>query len=154
MPFSNDVTETIQPDRAKLSRSDQVSTAILGFALAVPLALACYLEPNPLNRGTHEQLGLPPCSMVVLFGHRCPACGMTTAWAYLVRAHWVDAYRANVGGTLLGILDLIAVPWLFVCAVRGRWLGWVPNANVLAWVIGAIMVVTLVDWGGRMIVGS
>ena len=148
-----DVTETIHPDRARLSRADQVSTVILGFALAVPLAVACCLEPNPLNRGTHEQLGLPPCSMVVLFGHRCPACGMTTAWAHLVRGHWVDAFRANVGGALLGILDLIAVPWLFVSAVRGRWLGWVPDSTLLAWVIGAIMLVTLVDWGARLIVG-
>jgi hypothetical protein len=130
-----------------------VSAAILGFALAVPLAVASRLEPSPLNMGTHEQLGLPPCSVVVLFGHRCPACGMTTAWAHLVRGHGMEAFRANVGGALLGILDLVAVPWLLVSSLRGRWLGWVPDMTVLAWVLGGIMVVTLVDWVVRLIGG-
>jgi hypothetical protein len=125
----------------------------LALALTVPLAVACYLKPDPLNRGTHEQLGLPPCSVVVLFGHRCPACGMTTAWTHLVRGRWVAAFRANVGGALLGILDLIAVPWLLFSSARGRWLGWVPDTTVLAWVIGAIMAVTLVDWAVRLMTG-
>jgi hypothetical protein len=130
-----------------------LSAAILGFALAVPLAVACFLTPDPHNRGTHQQLGLPPCTIVVLFGHRCPACGMTTAWAHLVRGHWLGALRANVGGALLAVLDLLAVPWLLASAARGRWLGWVPDANVLAWVIASIMVVTLIDWSVRMIAG-
>jgi hypothetical protein len=121
--------------------------------LVVPLAVACVLEPSPQNRGTHQQLGLPPCTVVVLFGHRCPACGMTTAWAHLVRGHWVEAMRANVGGALLGLFDVLAVPWLLASAARGRWLGWVPDMNVVAWVIAAIMLVTLIDWAVRMIVG-
>ncbi len=124
---------------------------MLALALTVPLAVACLLEPNPQNRGTHEQLGLPPCSMVVLFGHRCPACGMTTAWAHLVRGHWIGAFRANVGGALLGILDLVAVPWLLACAACARWLGWTPNTAALAWALGTVMLVTLVDWAVRLL---
>ena len=91
--------------------------------------------------------------MVVLFGHRCPACGMTTAWAHLVRGQLVGAFRANVGGALLGILDLVAVPWLLASAWRRRWIGLVPNATALAWVIGSIMVVTLIDWAVRLAMG-
>ena len=116
-----------------------------------PLAVACLLEPNPLNRGTHQQLGLPPCTMFVVTGHRCPACGMTTAWAHLVRGHWIGAFRANVGGALLGLLTLGAVPWLLVSAARGRWLGWVLDMDVLAWVLTAVMAVTLIDWGVRLV---
>ena len=119
----------------------------------VPLGVACRLEPNPQNRGTHRQLGLPPCTMVVVTGHRCPACGMTTAWSHLVRGHLIGALRANVGGALLGLLTLAAVPWLLVSAARGRWLGWVADMNVLAWVLAAILLVTLIDWGVRLTFG-
>ncbi len=144
------VTGTVSPDRARLSRTDRLSAAVLGLALAVPLGVACLLEPSPQNRGTHQQLGLPPCTMVVVTGHRCPACGMTTAWTHLVRGHLFDAFRANVGGALLGLLTLVAAPWLLASAVRERWLGWVPDMNVVAWVLTSIMVVTLIDWGVRM----
>ena len=117
----------------------------------VPLVVACRLEPSPQNRGTHQQLGLPPCTLVVVTGHRCPACGMTTAWTHLVRGHWIGALRANVGGAFLGLLALFVVPWLLASAARGRWIGWVPDMNVLAWVLTSIMVVTLIDWGVRLI---
>jgi hypothetical protein len=145
------VTGTSNPDRARLSRQDRLSAIVLGLTFMVPLAVAYHLDPSPQNRGTHQQLGLPPCTVVVVTGHRCPACGMTTAWAHLVRGHWIGAFRANVGGALLGLLTLLAVPWLLISAAWGRWLVWVPDMNVLAWVLTSIMVVTLIDWGLRLI---
>jgi hypothetical protein len=78
---------------------------------------------------------------------------MTTSWSHLVRGQLLGSFRANVGGALLGLLSLVAVPWLLVSAVRGRWLGWAPNMDVLAWVLTAIMVVTLIDWGARLMFG-
>ena len=76
---------------------------------------------------------------------------MTTAWAHVVRGQVVGAFRANAGGALLAILALLAIPWLLISAVRGRWLGRTPNAIVLAWILGAVVVVTLIDWGIRML---
>ena len=78
---------------------------------------------------------------------------MTTAWANLVRGRLIDALRANVGGTLLGVLDLLAVPWLLLSAARGRWLVWVPNSTAAAWTATLIMIVTLIDWGVRLMTG-
>jgi hypothetical protein len=78
---------------------------------------------------------------------------MTTAWAHLVRGHWIDALKANAGGALLGILDLLAVPWLLLSAACGRWLGWVPTSSAIAWVAVLVMLVTLIDWGLRLISG-
>ena len=98
-------------------------------------------------------MGLPPCTFVVLFGRRCPSCGMTTAWAHLVRGEVAGAFEANVGGALLGLLALVAEPWLLISVLRGRWLGWVPNSTVVAWVLTGIVVVTLIDWGIRMLAG-
>ena len=142
-----------EPDRARLSGEHRLSATVIGLALLVPLAVACCLEPNPQNRGTHQQLGLPPCTFVVLFGRPCPTCGMTTAWAHLVRGHGIHALRANVGGTLLGIVDLVAAPWLLLSAACGRWLGWAPNGTAVAWAAVPIVLVTLIDWGVRLMTG-
>ena len=47
----------------------------------------------------------------------------------------------------------IAVPWLLVSAAVGRWIGWVPNAAVVAWVASAIVLAALIDWGLRLAAG-
>lgn len=61
-----------------------------------------------------------------------------------------SAFRANVGGTLLGLLDVAIVAWLLLSAGRGRWVGWTPNSTAAAWVATAVLIVTLVDWGVRL----
>jgi hypothetical protein len=127
--------------------------AALGVGLLAPLLLAAVLEPDPRGHGTHEQLGLLPCTFVVLFGCRCPACGMTTSWANLVRMRLGDAVRANVGGTLLAVVSLVAVPWLLLSALRGRWLGRAPTSTTLAIMAALVAAITLIDWAVRLLVG-
>ena len=92
-------------------------------------------EPSPPGYGTHQQLGLPPCTFWVLFGRPCPTCGMTTAWAHLMRGEWLDACRANAGGALLGLLAMVAAPWLLGSA-DSRPIGWAlaPSERAAAWI--------------------
>lgn len=127
--------------------------ALLAIGLLCPLVAAAVLQPDPSGHGTHRQLGLPPCTFLVLFGYRCPSCGMSTAWAHVVRGQVVGAFRANAGGALSALVALLAEPWLLISAVRGRWSGWVPDATVLAWIGSGIVVVALIDWAVRMLVG-
>jgi hypothetical protein len=75
---------------------------------------------------------------------------MTTAWAHLVRGEWIEAFHANVGGTLLGLLNLVVVPWLLLSAAFGRWLGWAPSDTAVAWAVLVLTVVTVVDWVVRL----
>jgi hypothetical protein len=79
---------------------------------------------------------------------------MTTSWAYLVRGKLVQAAAANVGGTLLGVITAVAAIWLLASAVWGRWLGRVPNATLVAWLLAVVAAVTLVDWVIRLAIGS
>jgi len=149
IPLAN----TDETGRTRFSRRRRLRLAAAGIGLLGLLAIAAMLEPSPLGHGTHQQLGLPPCTFWVLFGRPCPTCGMTTAWAHLVRGEWVDAGRANLGGTLLGLLAMVAAPWLLGSAVRGHWLGLSPSGTAAAWVSITILLVTLIDWAFRLLAG-
>jgi hypothetical protein len=134
----------------RLSTVQRLGATVLAVLLLVPLGVASRLQPNRRGYGTHQQLGLPPCSASVLLGVRCPMCGGTTAWANLVRGRGREALAANSGATLLGVLCLVAIPWLLWSALRGRWCLWAPNGTTLAWVAVALTAVTLIDWLVRL----
>lgn len=137
----------------RLSIRLRLTLAVAGVAGLVLLAVAGRLRPDPRGLGTHQQLGLPPCTFAWLFGRRCPSCGMTTSWAYAVRGKWGRAVEASAGGALLAAIALVAVPWLGVSAGRGRWLGGLPGDRTLAAVAVAVVIVTLVDWLCRLAAG-
>src|SRR5262245_40749793 len=94
-----------------------------GLLLWSLLLVARMLQPDGSGYGTHRQLGLPPCSAQQMFGIRCPACGMTTSWAYLTRGMVWQSLRVNSGGTLLGLAVFVLGPWLLMSGVLGRWWG-------------------------------
>lgn len=147
------MTESPRPAAETIPRYQRVWLAVLGTGLVALLSVAVWLRPEPSGIGTHQQLGLPPCSFRVLFGVPCPTCGMSTSWACLVRGRLVAACRANVGGTLLGLLALAGVPWSLAAAVRGRWTAWRPNGNVAAGVLSAITLIALLQWVMRLYAG-
>lgn len=125
------------------SRVGLFAVAILSLSV---LAVARVIEPDPRGWGTHQQLGLHPCTVRQLSGLRCPACGMTTAWSHFVRGQWWEAWRCNAGGTLLAAVCATAVPWTLGVSLRGEWLGFRPTQRRFRMVCLAIIVVTLGDW--------
>ncbi|MEM9827300.1 MAG: DUF2752 domain-containing protein [Planctomycetota bacterium] len=96
----------------RLAPLTRIALATLALTLVTLLGVARTLSPNQTGLGTHQQLGLPPCSMVVAFGIRCPACGMTTSWAYFTRGQWLASLNTNPGGFLLAGLATIAITLL------------------------------------------
>jgi hypothetical protein len=147
IPLAN----TDETERTRFSRHDRFWLAAGGVGLLGLLAIAAVLKPSPSGYGTHEQLGLPPCTFSVLFGRPCPTCGMTTAWAYMMRGQWYEACRANAGGTLFGLLAMVAAPWLLGSALRGDWLGVRPDERVAAGVLATVLLVTTIDWAIRLL---
>jgi hypothetical protein len=133
----------------RLPRAKRVVLAIVGLGLLVPLVVAMLLQPSETGMATHRQLGLPPCTFVMLFGIRCPSCGMTTSWAHLMRGQLASAMASNAGGTLLGLSAMAAIPWLWFAAAKGRWWFRVRSEWLLAGLI-VVFVVTLVDWAYRL----
>jgi hypothetical protein len=128
-----------------------VRCAAIGLLLVaiVPLSIAWQLSPEEQGWGTHRQLGLPPCSVRLLWGIRCPMCGMTTSWAYAVRGQFAAAAAANAGGLLLAAFTVAClVP---VVQMLGR--GQLPDGRVLRGHNVALLViasVVLIEWLVRL----
>lgn len=123
---------------------------VSGVSLIGLLAVAASLEPDPRGWGTHQQLGLPPCTIRFLYGMRCPSCGMTTSWAYMMRGKFVDAAYANVGGSMLAFATMFVGPWLLLSGYRGRLLGHLSLRGAV-FVAAALMIVTVLDWAWRLV---
>lgn len=117
----------------------------LTVGIATMLLLAGQLQPDSAGYGTHRQLGLPPCSMKLFYGIRCPACGMTTSWAHFVRGEFGPALRANLGGTLLAVLAVFSLPMTTWKLLMGDGM-----SNREAWVavVGLFLAIaaSMVDW--------
>lgn len=123
------------------------------IGLAALLSLARTIAPNPLGHGTHLQLGLPQCAFVRLFGRPCPACGMTTAWAYVAHGDAVAGLHANISGAMSALLAIAAVPWWLACAATGRWLLWRASDRAAVMTTLVLASVALAQWGWRLLAG-
>ena len=125
---------------------------LVGWSLLLlaGFSLAFSLEPDPRGYGTHQRLGLPPCSFKFMFDIPCPSCGMTTSFANFVRGRFVEAARANVAGLLLATVCAVLIPWCLVSAWRGRlWNVDRPDMSLL-WLLLVLAGVCLLQWGVRL----
>jgi len=119
-------------------------------SLAV-LVAARSVEPDPSGRGTHERLGLAPCSFLMRTGKPCLTCGMTTAFAHMARAEPLGALRANPLGAAL-FLGALATPWWCVRSLRLRRspLAFLDAPRARVWLpVGAL--VLLLNWGWMLL---
>lgn len=118
---------------------------LVSMGLTTLVVVAFRLTPEPGGLGTHQQLGLPPCSIRLLYGIRCPACGMTTSWAHLTQMEFIAALSSNVAGVLLGLVTAIAIPLLAWMSITGK----VTNgATSWGFAIGlvAVLVISVIEW--------
>lgn len=134
----------------KLSWKSRWTILISGALVLGLLITTRFLEPARQGFGTHQQLGLPPCSSLVLFGVKCPACGMTTSWSLVTRGDWAGAAQTNAGGMLLAVIAIAYLPascYLFSTGRTSRhgWISFVFGASLLV----AILLAT-VQWALRM----
>ncbi|MFO0921441.1 MAG: DUF2752 domain-containing protein [Pirellulales bacterium] len=135
---------------SKLSRWERIVMGTVATTLMLLLGLAAWLSPSTEGMGTHQQLGLPPCTLVLLLGMRCPGCGMTTSWAYMLDGRWVDSFSANAGGALLCLLAIWSTPITWYYAIRGSGSrkGWFSRYCAIALLI--CLLVATVEWFGRL----
>jgi hypothetical protein len=129
---------------------------LIASSLAVVggFAVAYRLEPDPRGFGTHQKLGLPPCTIRAVFGIPCPSCGMTTSFANITKMRWRDAARANLTGLLLALFCAAFAPWCWLSAFYGR-LCWVRRpAKLAATLLLLVSGVATVEWVVRLVFSS
>lgn len=128
------------------SSLDRLFLGFFALFLATLLGVAAFLEPSPTGFGTHQKLGLPPCTFQWLLGIRCPACGMTTSWSHLMHGHLIASLQANSAGCLLGMLALWATPMLLYKSWTGIEFqsGWFGKSTLV--MLCVCLGVAVVEW--------
>ena len=93
--------------------------AVAAGCLAV-LVVAARTQPSPAGVGTHEGLGLQPCSLLARTGLPCPSCGMTTSFAWFVRGNILASLYVQPMGAVLALLTGWCVWGGLYAAISGR----------------------------------
>ena len=124
-------------------RGVAVLAAIGAFGL---LLLGLFLTPDPRGLGTHEQLGLPPCTAQWLLGIPCPFCGMTTAFSLVSRGNLVAGFLAQPAGALLALACAGAGLASLAGALTGRWAARSPRFVQKRWGMAVAGFVLTAAW--------
>lgn len=90
------------------------------MAVAAVLGLASTLTPDGRGLGTHEQLGLASCQMILLFGIPCMFCGMTTTFALLMNGAIVEGIANQPAGALIFLYSIISIILIGAFCISGK----------------------------------
>jgi hypothetical protein len=143
-----------EPNGFPVGQSARAMLIVWSLAVIAGFTVAYRLEPDPRGFGTHQRLGLPPCTIRAVFGIPCPSCGMTTSFANITKGHWQAAARANVAGLLLSLICAVLVPWCWLSAFYGR-LCWVQRpVHFAAIILVAVSGLATVEWMLRLLLFS
>ena len=118
---------------------------LLGIGIVAVFGIAVWLKPDPRGFGTHQQLGLPPCTFRSMTGISCPHCGLTTSFCYFVRGQFLSSTKANPAGVLLASASVLILIWSVVVSIRGiRLVSQEPGRDLLVgfgiWVLLSIVI--------------
>ncbi len=136
--------QPVRADRAQRRSQMRLRGALVFVPAAAVLAVSFALPPRAVGHGTHEDLGLPPCSFLSQTGYPCPSCGMTTAFAATAHGRVAEAFLAHPAGPVLwlglavvslaGLAELLSgrdclrllrpSGWWAVAALAGMLGGW------------------------------
>ena len=146
------------PATVRIGKFARAFLGIMALGFLAVFGIAAWLHPydetgQPYSMATHTQLGMAPCNMVVLYGKPCPACGMTTSFALLMKGDVLNSAKANWVGTGLAATCLLLVPWAVGSAVRGRYfvIGSFEKASTVGVIV--LLVAMFSRWGAVLLTG-
>ena len=133
-----------------ISRKEQLTLILAGVICITLLSVAACLRPHASGYGTHQQLGLPPCSFQMWFGIPCPSCGGTTAFTHFVRGQWVSSFQSNAAACLFAGCCVVGAPWSFASAWKRRYLGVSDIVITLVVILLTLAFIATAQWVGRL----
>lgn len=144
---------TTPQSKHRLAGRTRLAAAGLFAVATTVLAVSLWLRPDPRGYGTHQQLRMNPCGMLVLTGLPCPTCGMTTAFAYAVRGQWLRAFWAQPSGFFLALATAAGAAYGFHAMVIGHWPYW-PFPEMTPYRFFWLSLLLLVGgWGFKLAAG-
>ena len=128
---------------------------VIAAACAAVLVTASLLAADDAGHGTHEQLGLPPCSWAQAFNAPCMTCGMTTSFTHAAHGDLLASLATQPMGMLLSVATAAGFWIALLTAATGsrlgeRVLGMLTGRTliVLATLAAAAWVYKIVVWNG------
>ncbi len=150
-PLSQLASEAKGEAPGRLSLPQHAAYGVVLAALITVFALAGWVHPDPAGLGTHTQLHLPPCGFYEMFHKPCPSCGMTTAFAWMMHGHPVEAVKVQPAGAAVffaGAFLLAYLPWMWV---RRRPPMEIFDKPAFLVVTLSLIVLILAVWGVRVL---
>ena len=128
-----------------------LAAAVAAGCLAV-LVIAARLQPSPDGFGTHRAMGLAECGFLARTGLPCPACGMTTSFAWFARGNLAASAYVQPMGTALAAIAAMTVWVAGYVAVTGR-----PVHRLLAvvpdrWWLVPLLTLAVAAWAWKMFI--
>jgi hypothetical protein len=116
------------------------------------LLIAAHLTPSPTGYGTHQEMHLEGCQFLARTGLPCPACGMTTSFAWFVRGNLLASFYVQPMGMVLAICTTAAFWVSLYIAVTGipalRLTSGIPPSY---WLLPMFALVILA-WGWKILI--
>ena len=135
---------------APLPWAARALAAGLSGACLFVLILAARLTPSPDGCGTHQGLGLAECGFLARTGLPCPACGMTTSWAWFARGNLPASLYVQPMGTALAVTCAMAVWVGFYAAVTGRPVHRLAGVVPDRWWLVPLLSLGVLGWAWKM----
>ena len=160
LPFGGEREKTChQPTVTSAStqtEASKTSHACLLCAATVIVVLSLVLEVQPGERVAIRGLSDYPlpqaCYSRMLFGVKCPGCGLTRSCIHLAHGDWRAAWQVHRLGWLLSANVWFQFPYRIVLLAGGERLKLGPR--FVAWFAGAVVGLLLANWGWQMFVGG
>jgi uncharacterized protein DUF2752 len=124
--------------------------ALMGFCGV--LMASFLLTPDPRGFGTHEQLRLPPCVFRWLTGLPCPACGLTTSFAYLAKGQFLMGAKTHPMGPPLFLLVILGAAFTLICLFQKRPFWIVLESQASFYVTVLFLAGLILNWMIQMMV--
>ena len=104
--------------------SERTSTLVsLVLGSGAVLATAAWLQPAIEGHGTHQQLGLRPCTFLSITDYPCPMCGATTTFALMADLRILEALvnQPFAVGLFILTVGVFAISLAELIQRRARW---------------------------------
>lgn len=135
----------------QVGAGERAGAGVVALGCGSVVALAAWLDPSGAGHGTHEQLGLPACTLAMAIDRPCPTCGMTTAFAHAANGDIVAALVTQPMGAFLALVTSVVFWGAIHVSVTGSRLGQAGGRMLTSRWMWGVLGLFLGSWAYKML---